>query len=544
MTSAAQRSAISISALVLLCGGLLAAAAAAADSLGPDDTLSCGPTADAPAGHCRPDPAPPGTDGAPGCQPPAEGPYRRDWDLSAWLAAHGEVRSALASLSTTQSGQRNPAPFAGVDWSSELLQFRTAFSTILGPLPHLSCVALNPQVVDLGLTAAEQSQIDGASYDMQRVIYRGAHGEPIPAFLLVPRHIVGKVAAVLVMHQALPACGKKEPAGVCLTGTPWLDFARDLAQQGFVTLAPDTIGFGERSQLFGMYGMEYPDAAPLLSRFPGASLMGLIISDAQRGLDYLQTLPYVDSRRIGMIGHSSGAIATLFTAALDPRVRCAVTNGAPNLIRRETLSFFGLKPGISRWAGFGYLPALGFYDDDVSRLPIEMHQLYAMIAPRGLFVSLMEDDTIAPAFDRIQFAMDQTQRAFAAQGGDFMYHTVTTGLTPERHREWAAPMCLAEQYDVCSRSGSPTCLAAFDSIGMTAACIALRGSPTQCAHRIWMDCLAAPHSESDCQLRFASAGVNDSCVEHAFQTYLRRDHGWYPETESLAYPWLTSCLRR
>jgi dienelactone hydrolase len=481
----------------------------------------------------------------PGCTPPSETSYSRAWDLSVWLATHTDVKTSLISVTTTQSGQIDPSPFVGTNWPVEIQQFRTAWSKFIGPIPQKDCVALNPQEIDLDLTPDELARVNTSSYQMKHITYRGVHGEKIPAFLLIPNRITSKVPAVIVMHQSLATCGKKEPAGVCLIGTPWLDFAKDFAEKGYVTLAPDSIGYGERSVYYSTYGMEYADAAPLLSRFPSSTLMGLRISDIKRGIDYLQTLSYVDPNRIGMIGHSNGGIETLFSAVFDSRIKCAVSNAGPNLIRRETNTEFGLKPGITRWAGFGYMPALGFYNDDVSKLPIEIHQLYAMIAPRGLFISLMEDDSIAPKFDQVQFAMDQTKRAFDALGGDFAYHTVATGLTPERHSEWAAPMCMSVLYDTCKNSTTtPGCAANFVTAGMTDDCVWRNGSSAGCAHEIWENCLHTPHSEAECQAQFSGIGVTDRCIEESFKTYLRRDHGWYPETENEAYPWLESCLKR
>ena len=44
------------------------------------------------------------------------------------------------------------------------------------------------------------------------------------------------------------------------------------------------------------------------------------VADLFRTLDYLETRPDVDARRIGMIGVSMGGQETWITAALDPRV--------------------------------------------------------------------------------------------------------------------------------------------------------------------------------------------------------------------------------
>jgi len=480
------------------------------------------------------------------CTPPPEGQYDRSWSLNTWMAQNSNLETELRSVTTTQKGNTDPAPFVGTNWKKEIRQFKKAWDLFVGPIPHVNCVPLDPQDEPLGLTPAEEARINTSSYSMKKVSYQGDHGERIPAFLLTPKNLVPnqKVPAVLVMHQSLPICGKKEAVGVCLQGTPWLDFAKDLAERGFVTLAPDSIGYGDRSEYYNNYGMEYPDAAPLLSRFPSSTLMGLRIADVKRGIDYLKTIHEVDDKRIGMIGHSNGGIETLFNAANDKRIKCAVTNAGPNLIRREVLGWWGLNPGVARWAGSAYLPGMGFFNNDVKNLPIEFHQLYAMVAPRGLFLSLIEDDQVAPNYDYIQFSIDETKKAYNALGGDFAYHIVKTGLTPENIREWGAPMCMYENYNTCVKNKDQQCLDRFDAVGVNPICIQQNGSLDSCTHKLWMNCLNQGQSEDVCKNTFSSVGVTNTCIDEASKKHLRRDHGWYPETEAAAYPWLEQCLRR
>ncbi len=481
------------------------------------------------------------------CDPPSETPYDIHWNLNNWLTAHAGERSKVI---TSQSGNKDPAPFKGgnwLEWLLEIFKFRLAWNNMIGPIPH-TCVALDPQEEPLGLTPDEEKGIDKAAYTMKKFSYRGAHGERIPTFLLIPNGITQPRPAILVMHQSLPICGKKEPAGVCLQGSSNLDFARDFARKGYVVLAPDSVGFGERANYSWETGIEYSDAAPLLSRFPKATLTGLRISDVERGIDFLRSLSIVDKHHVGMMGHSNGGIETLFSAAYDRRIQCAISNAGPNLIRREVDGYLGLAPGIARWAGFGYLPGLGFFNNDIENLPVEMHQLYAMVAPRGLFLSLIEDDTIAPKNDRIDFAMNQAERAYSAIGGDFAYHTIKSGKTPECRAEWGTAACISDGYDQCVKKGDTACLANYALLGMTSECVARQpsGISYYCAHELfWDDCRQKEgKSESECIARFTGIGMNDACVAQSTEWICRRDHGWYPETEEVAYPWFEECLSR
>ena len=56
----------------------------------------------------------------------------------------------------------------------------------------------------------------------------------------------------------------------------------------------------------------------------GYQLLQLNISDGQRCLDYLQSLPEVDARRLGCMGCSFGGTMTTYISALDQRVKAAV----------------------------------------------------------------------------------------------------------------------------------------------------------------------------------------------------------------------------
>lgn len=496
------------------------------------------------------------------------------WELPAlrdFLTDNALVEKNLRAARTGQEGQAEPAPLPVADLDAALGRIRATWDSVVGRLPS-SCVPLAPELdhgpAELPLSAAERTQAgflpgtqtievdsDGkiSRITVRYVRYRGAHGEPIPAFLLIPEGASAPRPAVLVLHQTLSKCGKKETLGACLEpeAQPWLDFARDLAAQGLVTLAADAIGFGERAEHYREVGNETLDAAPLLSRFPGASLMGLVLSDHQRGIEFLATRPEVDVTRIGVIGHSKGGVEALWLAALDARLRCTVANPIPNFFRRETFALslgtapdtLALPPGIARWAGFGYLPALAYFAADRDALPVETHQLGGLVAPRGLFATAMEDDSIAPTYDRVDFWFGEVKKVYAARGGDFTSLKIPTQRTPACRAEWGPSLCLQGRYEACADA---SCRAALAAVGFTDTCIFDNDSVQGCAHYLyWTKCRQSEgRSEAACIARFATVGVNASCIDAAYQSGCRADHGWYPEVEARAYPWLAACLSR
>jgi len=107
----------------------------------------------------------------------------------------------------------------------------------------------------------------------------------------------------------------------------------NLVKSGFVVLAYDPIGQGERRQFWNPQTNQNEIGGPVtwehslpgqLLILIGENLTQYRVWDGMRAIDYLLTRPEVDQQRIGCAGQSGGGTFTLFISALDERVRCAV----------------------------------------------------------------------------------------------------------------------------------------------------------------------------------------------------------------------------
>jgi dienelactone hydrolase len=80
---------------------------------------------------------------------------------------------------------------------------------------------------------------------------------------------------------------------------------------------------------------------------PGLRIGTLMADDADlsHGVSYLQALAAVDPARIGLFGHSRGAMASLRTTAKDPRVRAVVALAPPALYEQQV-------PTLTVWSPF------------------------------------------------------------------------------------------------------------------------------------------------------------------------------------------------
>jgi len=103
-----------------------------------------------------------------------------------------------------------------------------------------------------------------------------------------------------------------------------------------------------------------------------------------RAVDYFETDPDLNAAQVALIGHSRTGKTALWAAAQDTRFALACVNGAgeggPSLARRnfgETLAQVGY--GFPYWFTPKYLTYAGKADT----LPIDTHELIALVAPRG-----------------------------------------------------------------------------------------------------------------------------------------------------------------
>ncbi|MBC8117456.1 MAG: alpha/beta fold hydrolase, partial [Candidatus Saccharimonas sp.] len=169
--------------------------------------------------------------------------------------------------------------------------------------------------------------------------------------------------------QQTTAAGKDEPAGV--RGDPTLKYALELAELGFITLAPDYPSFGEHDYDFK------PERG-----YASGSMKA--VWDNMRAVDLLQSLPEVDPEQIGCIGHSLGGHNAIFTAVFEPRLKAIVSScGFTNL----------RKDDIPSWTGPRYMPLIASaFGNDPSKVPFDFHELIGTLAPRPFFASAATRD--------------------------------------------------------------------------------------------------------------------------------------------------------
>lgn len=252
------------------------------------------------------------------------------------------------------------------DWERQRERIAGRFFSVVGKFP--------PRQAPLDVKWGESVNVN--SYTRREVSFAGEPGERISAFLLVPKHLPGKTAAVLCPH---PTQIKGKAAGAIpgVADKDGYQYAFELAERGFITIVPDHFTIPPRGPKGGEYNSE-----DFQKKHPDWSPVGKQAWDVMRCLDFLETLPEVDAARIGCIGLSLGGNTTLWTSAFEPRIRAAVVAcGCATLRGDRNRTYNWVRPG----GRYHYMPKLAAWFER-NEYPFELHEIAALIAPRALMV--------------------------------------------------------------------------------------------------------------------------------------------------------------
>jgi dienelactone hydrolase len=172
-------------------------------------------------------------------------------------------------------------------------------------------------------------RVEEADHTRERVLIPTLDGLWLPCFVLVPR-TPGPRPAVLCLHghgmskdilAGVPRDDRERELLATLRG----DYAVRLARAGFLALAPDGAGYGDRQEQGSEGWAQNPCQHLFVNALSlGLSLQGIRVWEFQRALGYLAARPDVDPKRIAAAGLSLGCEHAMYVGALDDRVRAAV----------------------------------------------------------------------------------------------------------------------------------------------------------------------------------------------------------------------------
>jgi len=168
-----------------------------------------------------------------------------------------------------------------------------------------------------------------------------------PAAAVEPR-----VPGVLLIGGSGPQ--DRDGTRVELSGyAPWRELSESLAAAGMAVLRLDDRGTGESG-----------------GRFAGATTDDFA-RDAAAAVRWLRAQPAIDRARIGLVGHSEGAVVALLAARADPALAALVLLGAPSRPGRDIARWQRqqlVSSDLARWPGEAHTTVLAAADAEAELL--------------------------------------------------------------------------------------------------------------------------------------------------------------------------------
>ncbi len=250
----------------------------------------------------------------------------------------------------------------------------------------------------------------------------------------------GPHPAVIAMHchggfyyygkeKVMPSCVQsnvlEEYRQKCYSGITW---GKSLAERGFAVLCMDAFYFGSGSidgkkkktspedEEIIDYNIKHIALESLTEKYclaAGYTWPGILLLEDLKSIDFLQSMPEIDSERIGCCGLSGGGLRSAFLAGMDDRIKCSVvsawmTKYASLIPEKLSHTFMAFVPGLTRY--------------------MDLPDVAAVTAPNALFVQQCKRDTLFTQ-EGMMDACKELEKSFRRAGvpDNFVYKFYDNG---------------------------------------------------------------------------------------------------------------------
>ena len=249
---------------------------------------------------------------------PLAAQHSDDLNFLAGLDEFDHIREMLPSflkrhaLEFIDKRDRLVAQFATLDDLARRKTYvREVITRDVGGFPERT--PLNPRITGV---------LDRGDYKIEKIIFESQPHFYVTANLYLPK--AGQPPYPAVLYPLGHELGAKSHSA-------WQQMLASLAKKGYVALAWDPIGQGERIQI---YDHDFEDSKVRASTTEhtvqgiqclliGDHIARYTIWDGERALDYLLSRPEVDPKRVACTGNSGGGTHTAYLSALDDRIQVA-----------------------------------------------------------------------------------------------------------------------------------------------------------------------------------------------------------------------------
>jgi len=231
-------------------------------------------------------------------------------------------------------------------------------------------VPLNPKII-------KREEVPGENYFLEEITLDSLSDRKVHVWLAMQKDVPKEgLPAMLALH------GHGGTGEQIVRGESLYWYGKALAQKGYAVISLD----------LGQHDLQHENW----------SLMGERVWDALVTLDYLCTRPEVDKERIGTAGLSLGGESVMYVAALDERIKVAVSSGWLNTIAN-------MKQGhCPCWNS----PCLEEYFD--------FSDIFSLVAPRPLVMEIGRQER-APGGFPVQVAepaFEEIKKAYKVFGAE------------------------------------------------------------------------------------------------------------------------------
>lgn len=168
------------------------------------------------------------------------------------------------------------------------------------------------------LESESRGEFERPGVVVEKWIWTSEPGSRVTSALYRPTVVKGKIPAIVM------TCGH----GGSKSHWQYTYVPQLYARLGVACLVLDPIGEEER-HLEGKMGTRAhdPEDVHCAADERGRLMMGKLVFDTMRGVDFLESIPWVDNERLGVAGLSLGGAKAGWMLALDPRLKMALVAG-------------------------------------------------------------------------------------------------------------------------------------------------------------------------------------------------------------------------
>ncbi len=288
-------------------------------------------------------------------------------------------------------------------WEKKRPELRKQFLDMMGLWPL-------PPKTDLKATVV--GTVDAGNYSVERLHFQSMPGLFVTANFYLPKGGGKKLPTILYV------CGHGNiiEGGASFGSKVWYQYHPAwFATHGYACLILDTLQLGE---IQGLHHGTYREKM-WWWQARGYTPAGVELWNAIRALDYLETRPEVDAKRIGVTGRSGGGAYSWWIAAADDRPQAVVpVAGIADLYAHVCE---GAAPRLAKGVIAGHCDCMFM----VNAHRWDFAQVAALVAPRPLLLGNSDVDDIFPVAGYRRIA-EKVRKVYALYGAEEKFQLLET----------------------------------------------------------------------------------------------------------------------